>query len=176
METSTQNQLREAIAGIEFRDTDAFIDEIPAAYKPIDRVMADAASLGRVRHTLRLVVNVKGTEGSVAGISDSGSRAPVHARATLRSEPQSEFISRSRTGVHSCQRRQDRSGRGSGENTGKGHRIGQQKNRYQQKNLLTNLFDLFDGSGNNLRSKKSKGKYKGVETRTAKKPPRCKRR
>ena len=49
--TFTQDQLREAMAGIEFRDTDAFIDEIPAAYKPIDRVMADAASLVRVRHT-----------------------------------------------------------------------------------------------------------------------------
>ncbi|WP_438853888.1 RtcB family protein [Agromyces sp. M3QZ16-3] len=58
--TFTQDQLREAMAGIEFRDTDAFIDEIPAAYKPIDRVMADAASLVRVRHTLRQVVNVKG--------------------------------------------------------------------------------------------------------------------
>ena len=26
------------VAGIEYRDTDAFIDEIPAAYKPIDQV------------------------------------------------------------------------------------------------------------------------------------------
>ena len=52
--------LREAMVGIEYRDTDAFIDEIPAAYKPIDQVMADAASLVRVRHTLRQIVNVKG--------------------------------------------------------------------------------------------------------------------
>jgi len=29
----------------EYRDTDAFIDEIPAAYKDIDRVMDDAADL-----------------------------------------------------------------------------------------------------------------------------------
>ena len=58
--TFTHAQLREAMAGIEYRDTDAFIDEIPAAYKPIDRVMADAASLVRVRHTRRQVVNVKG--------------------------------------------------------------------------------------------------------------------
>ena len=57
-------------------------------------------------------------------------------------------------------------------NTGKGHRIGQQKNRYQQKNLLTSLFDLFDGGGNYVRSKKSKGKFKGVETRKPRKPPR----
>lgn len=58
--TFTHEQLREAMVGIEFRDTDAFIDEIPQAYKPIDRVMADAASLVNVRHTLRQIVNVKG--------------------------------------------------------------------------------------------------------------------
>lgn len=58
--TFTHDQLREAMAGIEFRDTDAFIDEIPQAYKPIDRVMADAADLVEVRHTLRQLVNVKG--------------------------------------------------------------------------------------------------------------------
>jgi tRNA-splicing ligase RtcB len=56
----TQDQLREAMAGIEFRDTDAFIDEIPAAYKDIDQVMADAADLVAVRHTLHQLVNVKG--------------------------------------------------------------------------------------------------------------------
>ncbi len=58
--TFTQDQLREAMAGIEFRDTDAFIDEIPHAYKPIDEVMADAADLVTIRHTLRQLVNVKG--------------------------------------------------------------------------------------------------------------------
>lgn len=59
-------------------------------------------------------------------------------------------------------------------NTGKGYRKGQQKNRYQQENLLTKLFDLFDGHGNYLRTKKSKGKFKGVELRKPKKPPRTK--
>lgn len=58
--TFTHDQLREAMTGIEYRDTDAFLDEIPAAYKPIDRVMADAADLVEVRHTLRQLVNVKG--------------------------------------------------------------------------------------------------------------------
>jgi tRNA-splicing ligase RtcB len=58
--TFTHAQLREAMTGIEFRDTDAFLDEIPAAYKPIDRIMADAADLVRVLHTLRQIVNVKG--------------------------------------------------------------------------------------------------------------------
>ena len=56
----THEQLREAMTGIEFRDTDAFIDEIPQAYKPIDQVMADAADLVSIRHTLRQIVNVKG--------------------------------------------------------------------------------------------------------------------
>ncbi|QIM21731.1 RtcB family protein [Phycicoccus sp. HDW14] len=56
----THDELRQAMHGIEFRDTEAFLDEIPAAYKDIDVVMADAADLVRVRHTLRQVVNVKG--------------------------------------------------------------------------------------------------------------------
>ncbi|WP_349865358.1 RtcB family protein [Leifsonia sp. WHRI 6310E] len=56
----TVEELREAMTGIEFRDTDAFLDEIPQAYKPIDQVMADAADLVEVRHTLRQIVNVKG--------------------------------------------------------------------------------------------------------------------
>jgi len=58
--TFTHEQLREAMVGIEFRDTDAFIDEIPQAYKPIDHVMADAGDLVSIRHTLRQLVNVKG--------------------------------------------------------------------------------------------------------------------
>jgi tRNA-splicing ligase RtcB len=58
--TFTHEQLREAMVGIEFRDTDAFIDEIPQAYKPIDQVMLDAAELVKARHTLRQIVNVKG--------------------------------------------------------------------------------------------------------------------
>jgi tRNA-splicing ligase RtcB len=56
----TREQLREAMTGIEYRDTDAFLDEIPAAYKDIDQVMADAADLVEVRHVLRQIVNVKG--------------------------------------------------------------------------------------------------------------------
>jgi tRNA-splicing ligase RtcB (3'-phosphate/5'-hydroxy nucleic acid ligase) len=53
-------QLEEAMKGIEWRRTDAFLDEIPAAYKDVDVVMADAADLVEVRHTLRQIVNVKG--------------------------------------------------------------------------------------------------------------------
>ena len=58
--TFSAADLRAAMKGIEYRETDAFIDEIPAAYKDIDQVMADAADLVDVRHTLRQIVNVKG--------------------------------------------------------------------------------------------------------------------
>ncbi|MGV1003579.1 MAG: RtcB family protein [Candidatus Nanopelagicales bacterium] len=56
----TPADLRAAMGDIEYRDTDAFIDEIPAAYKDIDQVMADSAQLVQVRHELRQLVNVKG--------------------------------------------------------------------------------------------------------------------
>jgi tRNA-splicing ligase RtcB (3'-phosphate/5'-hydroxy nucleic acid ligase) len=56
----TRADLNAAMNGIEWRHTDAFLDEIPAAYKPIDQVMRDAADLVEVRHTLRQIVNVKG--------------------------------------------------------------------------------------------------------------------
>lgn len=56
----TQDDLRAAMGDIEYRDTAAFVDEIPAAYKDIDVIMQDAADLVEVRHTLRQIVNVKG--------------------------------------------------------------------------------------------------------------------
>ncbi len=56
----TMEQLDSAMEGIEWRHTDAFLDEIPAAYKPIDRVMEDAADLVEIQHTLRQIINVKG--------------------------------------------------------------------------------------------------------------------
>jgi tRNA-splicing ligase RtcB (3'-phosphate/5'-hydroxy nucleic acid ligase) len=56
----TRADLDAAMAGIEWRHTDAFLDEIPGAYKDIDQVMADASDLVDVRHTLRQIVNVKG--------------------------------------------------------------------------------------------------------------------
>jgi tRNA-splicing ligase RtcB len=40
---------------------DALVDEIPSAYKNIDQVMADQADLVEVLHTLRQVLNYKGT-------------------------------------------------------------------------------------------------------------------
>jgi tRNA-splicing ligase RtcB len=58
--TFTHADLRAAMGDIEYRDTAAFIDEIPAAYKDIDTVMSDAHDLVDVRHELRQIVNVKG--------------------------------------------------------------------------------------------------------------------
>jgi tRNA-splicing ligase RtcB (3'-phosphate/5'-hydroxy nucleic acid ligase) len=52
--------LREAMRGIEYRDTDAFLDEHPLAYKDIDIVMRDAAELVTIKHTLHQILNVKG--------------------------------------------------------------------------------------------------------------------
>ncbi|MGR7026410.1 RtcB family protein [Geodermatophilus sp. URMC 62] len=56
----TRADLDRRMKGIAWGRSDAFLDEHPDAYKPIDRVMADAADLVEVRHTLRQVVNVKG--------------------------------------------------------------------------------------------------------------------
>jgi tRNA-splicing ligase RtcB len=46
--------------GIVWGESDAFLDEHPEAYKPIDQVMKDAADLVEVVHELRQFVNVKG--------------------------------------------------------------------------------------------------------------------
>ena len=48
------------MTGIAWGHSDAFLDEHPDAYKPIDQVMADAADLVEIRHTLRQFINVKG--------------------------------------------------------------------------------------------------------------------
>jgi tRNA-splicing ligase RtcB len=58
--TFTRAELEKSMAGIEWRHSDAFLDEIPAAYKDVDVVMRDAADLVEIRHTLRQLVNVKG--------------------------------------------------------------------------------------------------------------------
>jgi tRNA-splicing ligase RtcB (3'-phosphate/5'-hydroxy nucleic acid ligase) len=56
----TRADLDAAMEGIEWRHTDAFLDEIPGAYKPIEVVMQDAGDLVEIRHELRQVLNVKG--------------------------------------------------------------------------------------------------------------------
>ncbi|MBT0566309.1 RtcB family protein [Williamsia sp. CHRR-6] len=57
----TEADLAAAMAGIEYRHGAQWIDEIPQAYKDIDVVMADADRLVSVDHTLRQILNVKGT-------------------------------------------------------------------------------------------------------------------
>jgi tRNA-splicing ligase RtcB len=57
----TAADLAERMAGIEYRHGDAWVDEIPDAYKSIDVVMADSADLVEVVTSLRQIVNVKGT-------------------------------------------------------------------------------------------------------------------
>jgi tRNA-splicing ligase RtcB (3'-phosphate/5'-hydroxy nucleic acid ligase) len=56
----TRDQIDAAMRGIEWGGSDAFLDEITGAYKAIDVVMADAADLVEIKHTLRQIVNVKG--------------------------------------------------------------------------------------------------------------------
>jgi tRNA-splicing ligase RtcB len=56
----TRDDLDKRMQGIAWGNSDAFLDEHPDAYKDIDQVMADAADLVTVRHTLRQIVNVKG--------------------------------------------------------------------------------------------------------------------
>lgn len=58
--TFTMDQLEKRMEGIEWRRTNAFIDEIPDAYKDIYQVMADSSDLVEVVHTLHQLVNVKG--------------------------------------------------------------------------------------------------------------------
>jgi tRNA-splicing ligase RtcB (3'-phosphate/5'-hydroxy nucleic acid ligase) len=52
--------LRAAMGDIEYRETEAFLDEIPGAYKDVEQVMTDAADLVDVRYRLQQIVNVKG--------------------------------------------------------------------------------------------------------------------
>lgn len=57
----TPEDLAKRMEGIEYRHGEAWVDEIPDAYKDIDIVMADAADLVDITHTLRQILNVKGT-------------------------------------------------------------------------------------------------------------------
>jgi tRNA-splicing ligase RtcB len=56
----TMKDLEAAMGGIEFRHSNALVDEIPAAYKDIDEVIENAKSLIEVKHVLRQFINVKG--------------------------------------------------------------------------------------------------------------------
>lgn len=56
----TEADLAEQTRGIECPKDITRVDEIPAAYKSIDTVMANQADLVEIVHTLRQIVNVKG--------------------------------------------------------------------------------------------------------------------
>jgi tRNA-splicing ligase RtcB len=56
----TIEDLDKAMVGIEYNRSEAFLDEIPAAYKDIDVVMNNAQDLVEIKHTLHQIVNVKG--------------------------------------------------------------------------------------------------------------------
>jgi tRNA-splicing ligase RtcB (3'-phosphate/5'-hydroxy nucleic acid ligase) len=58
--TYTLDDLVAQTAGVECRKDDGILDEIPAAYKPIEQVMANQADLVEVVATLKQVVCVKG--------------------------------------------------------------------------------------------------------------------
>ncbi len=59
-QSHTMKDLEAAMAGIEFRKSQVLLDEIPSAYKDIDRVMEQAGELVRVERTLRQIINCKG--------------------------------------------------------------------------------------------------------------------
>jgi tRNA-splicing ligase RtcB len=59
-ETFSQDDLREAMGDIVYRDDVAFVDEHPGAYKDIDVVMQDSTDLVDVVHEFHQIVNVKG--------------------------------------------------------------------------------------------------------------------
>ncbi|KZS81639.1 RNA-splicing ligase RtcB [Mycobacterium kansasii] len=56
----TEQDLAAAMVGIEYRHGKEWIDEIPQAYKDIDRVMVDAEALVDIVTSLRQIMNVKG--------------------------------------------------------------------------------------------------------------------
>ena len=58
-EVSMESHLA-AVSHVECRRDEGVLDETPAAYKPIDDVMAAQKDLVEVVHTLRQVVCVKG--------------------------------------------------------------------------------------------------------------------
>jgi tRNA-splicing ligase RtcB len=56
----TKEDMEKAMEGIEYRNSDVLIDEIPAAYKDIDHVMENAKDLVNIEFTLKQIVNCKG--------------------------------------------------------------------------------------------------------------------
>jgi tRNA-splicing ligase RtcB (3'-phosphate/5'-hydroxy nucleic acid ligase) len=58
--TFTEEDLKAQTNGVECDKSNAVLDEIPSAYKDIDKVMADQAELVDTVHTLKALLTVKG--------------------------------------------------------------------------------------------------------------------
>jgi tRNA-splicing ligase RtcB len=56
----SEQDVEHQTAGVECRKDKGIIDEIPQAYKDIDKVMANQSDLVEVVHTLKQIVCVKG--------------------------------------------------------------------------------------------------------------------
>lgn len=56
----TMEDLEKAMEGKEWRHSNAFLDEVPGAYKDIDLVMENAKELVKIKHTFNQIINVKG--------------------------------------------------------------------------------------------------------------------
>lgn len=56
----TMEDFDKAMVGIEHRRSDVLLDELPMAYKDIDKVMENAKELVQVEATLKQILNVKG--------------------------------------------------------------------------------------------------------------------
>lgn len=56
----TMADLEKSMEGIEYRKSDVLIDEIPGAYKDIDKTIEYAKDLVKVEHTLKQILNCKG--------------------------------------------------------------------------------------------------------------------
>ena len=56
----TMDDFERELQGVEVNHSKEFIDEIPSAYKDIDKVMEYAKPLVKIRHTLKQVLNIKG--------------------------------------------------------------------------------------------------------------------
>ncbi len=56
----TLSDLEAQMGNVVYNHSDAFIDEIPSAYKDIDEVMENSKELVKIEHTLKQIVNIKG--------------------------------------------------------------------------------------------------------------------
>lgn len=59
-ETFTMEDFKKSMVGIEHRESDILLDEIPGCYKDIDTVMENAKDLVEIKHTLKQIINIKG--------------------------------------------------------------------------------------------------------------------